>query len=78
MQLFNGKTPGRSGKDSIITGNAAENTLGFAQGVQKPGDQLCCAWAGMNNHDRIVIVDIQHQVFSGLEVVGTPSSAGRQ
>ena len=29
MQLFNGKTPGRSGKDSIITGNAAENTLGW-------------------------------------------------
>ena len=63
MQLFNGKTSGRGGKDSVITRNAAENTFGFAKGVQKPGDQLRCAWAGMN---------------SGLEVVGTPSSAGRQ
>ncbi len=32
----------------------------------------------MNHHDSVVIVDIQHQIFNGLDVVGTPSSAGRQ
>ncbi len=78
VQIFHRKTARRRGKDGVIPGDTAKNAFRFAQRVEKTGDQLCGAGAGMNHHYGIVIVDIQHQILRGLEVVGTPSSAGKQ
>ena len=41
----------------------AENTFGFTQRIQQTGDELRCTRAGMNHHQSIVVVDIQHQIF---------------
>ena len=51
MQLFNGKTSGRGGKDGVITSNTPEDAFSLAKRVEKPGDKLCRARAGVNDHD---------------------------
>ena len=77
MEIFHRKAVGWRGKDGVITGDGTENPFRFTQRVQHAGNQLCGAGL-VDHHNGIVVVDIQNRFFSGLEVVGTPSSAGRQ
>ena len=77
VEVFHRETICRGGK--MVSSPAMVPRIPcFTQRVQQAGNQLGCARAGVDHDHGIVIVDVQNRFFSGLEVVGTPSSAGRQ